>query len=224
MPRVIFLGGSSALGEAFATKLLADGWEVVDFSYNAPRDKRIRHTTVDLSAEAGVQLVVETILRDFGRFDLFVSCAGILSQRALRDVTYQDVHETLAVNTVAPLAIIAQLADRIRLNGADIVSVGSSMAYKTEKNHLAYTVSKWGIRGMNEALRLNFQGSGVRVIGVNPAGFKSPLHARISGDMSIGRDFMEPADIAEAMYLAVMLPKSVEIGEVVLNNKELKAE
>ena len=65
-------------------------------------------------------------------------------------------------NSIAPMFLTAQLIDLIKQNEADIIKVGSTVVTKQGYyDQIAYTTSKWAIRGISYNLQLNGWNQGI---------------------------------------------------------------
>jgi NADP-dependent 3-hydroxy acid dehydrogenase YdfG len=120
---------------------------------------------------------------------------------------------------MAPMMLVSGLKNSIISNEADILNIGSSIAFKAYENQTAYGSSKWGLRGLNENLRLEFKGTDVRVVSFNPGGFKSKLFEKASGEKINLDKFMDPKDLADIVFFIINTPKTLEVSEILINRK-----
>jgi NAD(P)-dependent dehydrogenase (short-subunit alcohol dehydrogenase family) len=117
----------------------------------------------------------EQLAREHGGVDGLVANAGVTWRARVTELDAADlarVHEVnvtgtlLGVQTVAPLMAA----------GASIVVVGS-VAALTGHYPAAYTVSKWGLRGLAKAACLELGPRGIRVNTVHPGHIDTPMTA-----------------------------------------------
>ena len=59
----------------------------------------------------------------------------------------------MQINSIAPMYLTSLLFDTIVSNGADVMNIGSTIGTKAgHHNELAYTTSKWALRGTSKNL------------------------------------------------------------------------
>ena len=95
-----------------------------------------------------------------------VNGAGTTWRARLGDVDPEAFVETHAVNVLGPLLGIQALAP-LMPPGASIVNVGSLAAFQGHYP-VAYTTSKWSLRGLTRAAALELGPRGIRVNAVHP--------------------------------------------------------
>ena len=109
-------------------------------------------------------------------------------------------------------------------NEADIINVGSTIGLKQGyKDQLAYTTSKWAIRGSSYNLQLELKNYNCRVIQFNVGGMNTKMHEKYNGTKIEDPDeWMNPKDIAEFMLSILNLHKNIEVSEIAINRKYCK--
>lgn len=219
MKTIIITGVSDGLGYQLGKKALDTGYKVVGISRSIP-DLKIEHINGDLSEEAGLNAVVETIKEKYSDFDVLINCAGMLSVKSLGKVEYAETLKLFKLNVIAPLFLVSELTELIKTNEADIVNIGSTVGSKAYESQAAYGASKWAVRGLNQNLQLEFKNTKCRVIGFNPGGFKSNFFEKATGiENNDWNGWMNPSDIAEFILQIIALPKNMEVSDINLNRK-----
>jgi 3alpha(or 20beta)-hydroxysteroid dehydrogenase len=107
-----------------------------------------------------------------------VNNAGIPMRPRLGEVTVADWDRALAVNLTGPMLGMQTLAP-LMPPGASIVNVGS-VAALTAHHAVAYTTSKWGLRGLTKVAALEYAARGIRVNIIHPGQIDTPLLAGAS--------------------------------------------
>ena len=148
---------------------------------------------------AAIAVAVES----FGRIDALVNNAGILRSGSVLSTTPEAYREVIDVNqvgcflgmhTVAPVLVDG--------GGGTIVNIASTAALTGLGNMVAYTASKWAIRGMTKAAAVELGRHGIRVNAVMPGSVRTPMlddgmgGADTSAFAPLGRP-AEPEEIAE---------------------------
>ncbi|MFF1257401.1 SDR family NAD(P)-dependent oxidoreductase [Streptomyces sp. NPDC058321] len=143
-------------GEKLAAALRADGLDV-----------RYRH--LDVSSPEGWAALVDSLDAVHG----LVNNAGIPMRARLGSVELADWNRAFAVNTTGALLGMQALAPLMPA-GSAIVNVGS-VAALTAHHAVAYTASKWALRGLSKVASLELAGHGIRTNLVHPGYIATPL-------------------------------------------------
>ncbi|MBI2369450.1 MAG: SDR family oxidoreductase [Deltaproteobacteria bacterium] len=124
----------------------------------------------DVAQEDQVQALVDRALKEFGRIDVLVSNAGVMTSPApLAELEIRKWDYTLNVNLRGTfLCARAVLPSMLRQRGGSIITVSSMMGHGIYPRHGAYVVSKWGVETLTRVLAEEVRGSGVRVNAVDP--------------------------------------------------------
>lgn len=127
----------------------------------------------------------------------------------------------MKVNVLAPIYLVTQLITLIKESEADILNVGSTIGTKAGyTDQIAYTTSKWAIRGTSYNLQLELKKYNCRVIQFNVGGMNTRMHTKWTGkEIEHPEEWMNPADIADLMIHILKLPKMIEVSEITINRK-----
>ena len=145
-------------GEKLAVSLRGDGFDVT-----------YRH--LDVSSEADWADLAASLTEVHG----LVNNAGIAMRARLGSVELADWNRAFAVNTTGALLGIQALA-RLMPAGSSIVNVGS-VAGLTAHHAVAYTASKWALRGLSKVAALELAPRGIRTNVIHPGYIETPLMA-----------------------------------------------
>jgi 3alpha(or 20beta)-hydroxysteroid dehydrogenase len=104
-----------------------------------------------------------------------VNNAGITHRARLLEVQVGDLQRVLAVNLTGPLLGIQVLAP-LMTEGGSIVNIGS-VAGLTAHYPVAYTASKWALRGLSQVAAMELGPAGIRVNSVHPGFIQTPMTA-----------------------------------------------
>jgi 3alpha(or 20beta)-hydroxysteroid dehydrogenase len=104
-----------------------------------------------------------------------VNNAGIPMRARLGEVELADWERAFAVNTTGALLGIQALVP-LMPHGAAIVNVGS-VAGLTAHHAVAYTASKWALRGLSKVAALELAPRGIRTNVIHPGYIETPLMA-----------------------------------------------
>jgi NAD(P)-dependent dehydrogenase (short-subunit alcohol dehydrogenase family) len=216
-------GGASGIGAAAVDLLRARGATVVAADL-APGDGI---APLDVTDEAAVDSLVDSIVAEHGRLDLAANVAGTPGSYAEVVESTTDVwRRTMAVNLDgAYFCLRAELRAMVAAGSGSIVTVASSAGRMGVPGMAAYSASKHGVLGLTRTAALEVARKGVRVNAVCPGSVRTPMLAGfVGGDEELlegmgrrapmGR-LGEPAEIAEAIAWLLSERASFVTGAVV---------
>jgi 3alpha(or 20beta)-hydroxysteroid dehydrogenase len=168
---VVVTGAARGQGAAEAEALTREGARVIATDAEpAGHCRRLDVTSEDDWAGLAAEL------RDsYGQVHGLVNNAGITWRARLGDVRPEDFERVHAVNVTGPLLGIQHLAP-LMPPGSSIVNVGSSAAL-TGHYPVAYTASKWALRGLSKAAATELGPRGIRVNTVHPGFIETEMTA-----------------------------------------------
>lgn len=222
MKRIILTGASDGLGKEFGKICIQNNINVIVLCRTKP-EYECEFIKTDLSDEKSITETCELIKEKYNKFDVLVNCAGVPGVQKLEEITYDCIDNLMKINTIAPMFLSAQLMKLIKENEADIINVGSTVGTKQGYlDQLAYTTSKWAIRGTSYNLQLELKKYNCRVIQFNVGGMNTRMHEKYNGNKIENSDeWMNPEDIAELMLNILNLPKKIEVSEITINRKSV---
>lgn len=152
---------------------------------------------LDVADDAAVIAAFAGIADEFGRLDILVNNAAVLISGGFAQMAMADWDRLMAVN-VRGAALCAQQAFRLmRERGGNIVNVSSLGGVQhTEKfpGYAAYTVSKFALTGLTEALAAEGREWNIRVNGVAPGAVDTVMLRNAAPHL---RTRTTPADVAK---------------------------
>jgi len=119
--------------------------------------------------------LAEGLRCQYGEVHGLVNNAGVTWRARLQEVTAEDFARVHAVNVTGPLLGIQHLAP-LMPPGSSIVNVGSS-AGLTGHYPVAYTASKWALRGLSRTACAELGPRGIRVNTVHPGFIETGMTA-----------------------------------------------
>lgn len=176
MRRAIVTGGQSGLGAACATRLRADGVEVVTFDVAPGAD-----FVVDISDEAAVAAAVAEV----GVIDILVNSAGIVGpNKPFWETTRAEWQKTFDVNVFGLVAVTkAVVPGMVERGWGRIVSMASMAGKDGNPNLAAYSASKAGVIALTKSLGKELAKTGVIVNAIAPAVIETPMNATTAPDV-----------------------------------------
>ncbi|MEU6841721.1 SDR family oxidoreductase [Streptomyces sp. NPDC046716] len=168
---VVVTGAARGQGAAQARILTAQGARVVAVDVTEGEGCRL----LDVTDQQAWQALAEELGDAYGQVHGLVNNAGITWRARLGDVQADDFERVHRVNVTGPLLGMQHLAPLMR-SGAAIVNVGSSAAL-TAHYPVAYTSSKWALRGLARTAALELGPRGIRVNTVHPGFIETEMTA-----------------------------------------------
>ncbi|MFD4326284.1 SDR family NAD(P)-dependent oxidoreductase [Nocardioides sp. NPDC058538] len=165
---VVVTGAASGIGAAVVAAVTAEGGTAVGVDREAAPGVR----TLDVRDEdAWAELTRELA----GPVHGLVSCAGVTRRARVGAASVADMRDAHDVNVLGPLLGIQALAPLMPAGGS-IVTIGSLAALQGHYP-VAYTTSKWAVRGLTHTAALELGERGIRVNAVHPGFIETAMTA-----------------------------------------------
>ncbi len=170
---VVVTGAGRGQGKAEAAWLVAAGCAVVAADLEPPHIDGARGAALDVvDEESWSRLAAE--LREVARpVHGLVNNAGITRRARMLEVTAEDFSQAYTVNAIGPALGIRHLAP-LMVEGSSIVNVGSAAALIAHYA-VAYSASKWALRGITRAAAMELGPRGIRVNCIHPGFIDTPM-------------------------------------------------
>lgn len=131
---------------------------------------------LDVSIESEWQQLVAAVIERHGRIDALVNNAGIVHFSLIDQLTEQDLDRVLGVNLKGPLFGVKHVGRVMKAacKGA-IVNISSVDGTRGANALVAYSASKWAVRGITRTAALEYGPHGVRINSVHPGGVDTAM-------------------------------------------------
>ena len=178
-----------------------------------------------MSVAAQVRQTVQQILKDVGRVDILINCAGIWTDEELEKDDPDLRRKAFEVNALGTIEFVKAFEPSLRaqnsghiLNvistaGTDVTSAGDNTRWQS------YGATKWALAGFTRALKDSFATDGVRikVTGFYPGGFDSNLYENANRPEPHGQPWMmQTEDVADALIFCLNRPADVLVEKLVV--------
>jgi short-subunit dehydrogenase len=185
-------GASRGLGAALGRRLAAEGARVALVARGAEALERVvadireaggeaHAIAADVGDKHAPHAIAAAAAALVGPVELLVQCASTLGHvplRLLLDTDCEALEEALQVNLVGPFRLAKLLAGPMALRGRGlVVDVTSDASVAAYPRWGAYGVSKAALDHLGRILGAELDGTGVRVLTVDPGEMDTRMHA-----------------------------------------------
>ncbi len=211
--RAVISGGASGLGLATAARLVAAGGKVALLDVQDEAGTRAAaalgaaasYRRCDVTRDAEVDAAVREAAQAMGGLNVAVSCAGVatpgkllgkdgpLSTAAFERVMDINVLGTFLLDRAAAALMQSNEPDADGERGL-LVHTASVAAFEGQIGQVAYATSKAAVAGMVLPLARELARFGIRVVGIAPGIFQTPMMAGLPQEAqdSLGRQVPFP--------------------------------
>jgi len=178
-PVAIVTGASSGIGEATARRLADAHYTVYAVARRLDRlqslaGNGIRSASADVTDDASMVALVDTVMTETGRIDVLVNNAGYGSYGALEDVPIAEARRQFEVNVFGLARLIQLVLPHMRQRRDGYIVNISSMGGKIwEPLGSWYHATKFAVEGLSDSLRAEIEPFGIKVVIIEPGSIRS---------------------------------------------------
>lgn len=211
---VLLTGATGGLGGAIARGLGERGARLVLSGRRAAELEALaaplgaRAVAADLAERAEVHRLLEQA----GPVDVLVANAALPAAARLERLSEEEAERVIDVNLRAPVLLAhALVPGMIERGRGHLVFISSTGGKATAPGNPLYHATKFGLRGLAAALRIDLRSAGVGVSCVLP-GFirEAGLFAESGAKLPLGVGTRSPEDVADAVARAI----ERDVGEI----------
>lgn len=209
--QVFITGAASGIGRSTAELFASRGWRVGLADRDAQGVARLAEALGPATAPCPCDVTdpgsVESALAAFcgpeGRLDLLVNNAGLLHIGPFEDMPPAAHRDLIEVNARGVVEVLLAAFPRLARARGGVVNLSSASAAYGSPDYATYSASKMFVRGLSEALDVEWRRHGIRVACIMPAFVRTPMIAGWrSGAMDRLGVQLGPEDVAEVIWRA----------------------
>ncbi len=234
---VLITGASSGIGQASAVEFAKLGAKLVLAARRKERldvlsaklskeyKSEVLTISLDVRDQKAVQKAIEGLPAEWAEIDILLNNAGLSrGLEKIQEGIIQNWEEMIDTNIKGLLYVTrAVLPGMIQRNAGHIVNIGSIAGHEIYPGGNVYNATKYAVRALNKAMRMDVFGSDIRVTSIDPGMAETEFSlVRFRGDAEKAKKVyqgtrpLQAGDIAEAVVWSCSRPPHVNIEDMVI--------
>ncbi len=231
----LITGATSGIGLATAQIFAKNGLRLILCGRRKDRLKNIAeelqnltdvHTLLfDVRNKIDVFKSIQSLPEDFSKVNILINNAGNAhGLNAIQNGNLEDWDAMMDINVKGLLYVTKAIIPKmIEQKTGHIINIGSTAGKEVYPNGNVYCASKYAVDAINQGLRLDLNGTGIRVGAINPGMVKTEFsQVRFKGDTERAEKVYQgfqpllPEDVAEIIYFTITRPAHVNIADIIV--------
>jgi len=229
---ILITGGLTGIGLAMTKKFLQEGASVIVLSRNELPVKEhglenqpsFKFRKFDLTSFSEMPDVINEVTKLFGRIDVLVNNAGVISGSMFPNVSEEDWDLVYETNSKAVFfltqSVIKSWLRNPNTYPKKVLNISSQGAFVGAT--YPYRMTKWDIRGLTQGLAAKYIEKGIIINGIAPGIVRTSMQPKYTEskniyceDVIIGRICL-PEEVAELARFMVSDLSNFIVGETIL--------
>lgn len=221
--RVLVTGATSGIGGAITRELLRAGHAVVGIGRHLSRigtcSPSFAGFELDLSELQQLPSALKELTNAHPDLDGLVCSAGAGRFGSLEEFSYRQIHELIELNLTSQIFVVRAVLPLLkRRRKGDVVFIGSEAGLSGGRYGAVYSATKFALRGLAQALRLECASRDVRVSIVNPGMVRTPFFDPLGFEPGPDPEHsILPEDVARAVCEILAMRRGTVVDEVNLS-------
>ena len=224
----LITGSTSGIGLGIATRLAAEGANVVLNGFGDPREieslrknlagstkVEVLYDNADMTRPETIRAMVEKAVARFGAVDILVNNAGIQHVAPVDEFPAEKWDAIIAINLSSAFHTTRAALPAMKKKGwGRIVNIASAHALVASPFKAAYVAAKHGIAGLTKTVALEVAQQGITVNAICPGYVLTPLVQNQIPDTARARGISEEAVVRDVILAAQPTKQFVKVEEV----------
>ncbi len=209
-------GQGAAEGALFAAEgarvILADVLDAEGEAAAAGIGEAASYRHLDVSDEDAWNALVAEIVEDHGKLDVLVNNAGVYRSAPVTEMDQETYRLVIEINQIGVwLGMKACGRQMVEQQSGSVVNISSTAGFRGGAGSVAYTASKFAVRGMTKVAAREWGRYGIRVNSIHPGPIETAMLHQVPGYESDPQRFLRTvplrraADASEVANLALFL-------------------
>ncbi|MGM5480495.1 MAG: SDR family NAD(P)-dependent oxidoreductase [Nanobdellota archaeon] len=220
----IITGAGQGIGKATAIEFMREHAKVILLDVDEEKTKDVQDHIIkrggfakfmkcDVAKKAQVKRCINTVIKQFGKIDILVNCAGVFIRKPLVDMTEKDWNEVIRINLSGTFTCTKAVASHMMDNRRGKIIMVSSIAGKAGLvNTSAFSSANGGIVNLTKELTQELSPYNININAVSPGLVNTTLINDMVHNLSSQKELLKnipmgyfgtPEDIASAvLFLA----------------------
>jgi len=211
----IVTGAASGIGRAVATRLAADGMDVLSVDLKPDPDGPGTPYEADLTDAAANEAAVDEALSRFGRLDVVVANAGIQHVAPIEEFPVERWETIVSLLLTSPFLLARYGWPALKDSGAGrFVAIASVHGLVASPFKAAYVSAKHGVVGLVKTLALEGADHGITATAVCPGYVRTPLVEKQIADQAKAHNLPEEEVLEKVILQPHAVKELIEPSEV----------
>lgn len=231
-PVCVIVGAGEGLGRALAAKFAGEGFDIglvsrtesgsaaaLEAATAAGPDQSVKFFAADAMQPETLERALAIIAGEMGDIDLLIyNARGDFTACEPLEMTYAALEDNYRVEVVGAFAAAKSVLPAMRERGhGSIFFSSATAAFRGSANYPLYAIGKFGLRALSQSLAKAYARDGVHIVHVRlDCDLDVPAMRALKGDRLDLEKLVDPAEVAQAYWLAYQQPKSAWSNEIEL--------
>ena len=213
MKNIFITGAASGIGRAVAERFHAEGWTVAVTDVNETQianlcrklgKDRVWSRALDVTDAAACREALDAFAaRHEGYLQVLFNCAGVLHTGPFEKLSPGQHRRIVDINITGVINMCHGAFRHLRQTpGAVLVNMSSASALYGTPDFASYSASKFAVRGLTEALNLEWKPHDITVVDIMPPFVRTPMLEGNEAPAVVSRLGVKltPEDVAQAVW------------------------
>ena len=231
----LITGATSGIGKATAIELAKENFNLIlcgrrqkhldDLKTELSKITKVHTLSFDVRHKDEVKTALESLPEAFQQIDILINNAGNAhGLDPIQEGSTEDWDAMLDINVKGLLYVSKQIIPQmIERGNGHIINIGSTAGKEVYPKGNVYCASKHAVDAITQGMRIDLNGTGVKVGGINPGLVETEFsEVRFKGDSEKaakvyqGFEPLKPEDIADIIKFVVTRPYHVNIADLIV--------